>query len=387
MYLRQAPLGEFVLGDPGELVEVYDLTRPAPADLAAMLAEPHETLVEVTVWTGDGREQVAELTDVRSGSITASDDGAPYRRLALTIGWDDALVPRGQAGILHYRTGNEIRVRMGVRHPRVMQPEWTEVGVFGITKTSVDADSASGEQITLACPDRTLRVKRSLLLQPVKVYGGTAPEDLVADILGKRCGGWLPIRSVATDLMMPDMVVGAVGADPWELCEKAAKDGAASLIMDATGAALLRRISEPRWPEVRFWVEDETLDKLSRTLDGEDYRDACIVPWVGQRPVRLNHLYYPDDQPGRRWKMYDGDPTKITSESHARRVAIAELAGAGGQESVSFSTTANPWLELGMVAQAASYRHGLNILGPIRGFTLDLGGGDMTVNMTARRAS
>lgn len=382
MYLGTAPLSQFVLGDVQDVAEVYDLESRPPATLAELLAGPHGTRFRVTLIDRDG-EQVADLTpDVRSGTVTAAAEQAPYRRLSLTMGRRDGLVPRTGSDLLHYRSGNEIKVEMGVHHHRVDRTWWATVGVFGLVDTTISS-SQSGDSVTIACPDRTLRAKRSLVLRPIEVLNGLSVEDTIIKVLGQRCGDWLPIKAARTGLTLPDARVAHVGDDPWEVSEKIAKDGGARLIMDATGAALLRRIEEPRAPDVVYRVEDGKIGELTRTLDGDAYRDAVIVPW-GRR--KLAYLYYPDEQPWRRWTMHDGDQTIIPNEEHARRVAIADLQAAGGQESVSIQVPANPWLELGQVAQVAGYRHGLRIIGPITGFTLNLSGGDMTVQVTARKA-
>ena len=382
MYLGTAPLAQFVLGDVQDVADVYDLESRPPATLAELLADAHGTTFRVTLVDRDG-EQVADLTpDVRSGSVTATAEQAPYRRLSLELGRRDELVPRTGSDLMHYRSGNEIKVEMGIRHYRINRVWWATVGVFGLVDVNVRA-SSSGESLVVSCPDRTLRAKRSLILRPVEVLDGLSVEDTIIKILGQRCGDWLPIKAARTGLTIPDARVAHVGDDPWEVSERIAKDGGARLIMDATGAALIRRIEEPRAPDVVFRVEDGKIGELTRTLDGDAYRDAVIVPW-GTR--KLSYLYYPDEQPWRRWTMHEGDQTIIPTEEHARRVAIADQQAAGGQESASLRVPANPWLELGQVAQVAGHRHGLRIIGPITGFTLDLKGGDMDVQVTARKA-
>lgn len=359
---------------------------PPVFDIIARLPRP--TLDEVLAGSA---ERTARLTLKRDGmdvlalpalawTVSCSRTSASRRSLEASITGLDELIPTVASSVLDPRARLEVWAEMGVSDPRFGQ-WWEPVGVFPITKTSVQV-TAKGASISISGPDRTDSIRRARLTKAVEITQGTSPEEAIATLLAELAD-WLPLRLYLTGLEMPDAIAGQLGGDRWKLAqEDIARAAGADLFLTRLGEVELRRVVDvatagPDW----IWrISDATFTALTRDLDGASMPDGMIVPW-GKRGA---YLIYPDAN-RREYALFDGDPTLITSEAHAIWVASRELLKAGrGQEKVTVTVPADPRVEPGDVVQLEALDYGVRLLGQIDSFSLEATAGTMAVTIADR---
>lgn len=326
------------------------LTAPPPS-LADLLGGSRVDTAVVQVLGGpwDGRVLAFE-----SGTVTVQDSTDLRRRLSLNLVIEDDLAAVRAA--LDPRALVELRVAAGVAdRPGVGARSWSwPLGVFSVV-APVFEDSGQGVRVSLECPDRTVRAKRSLMFDGYKVVAGSNASQVIATILQARCP-WLERSFAATSATLPESIIGKPGADPWAECQEIAKSASCDLLIDASGVAILRRSQSAgtALPVAEWQVPARVMTQMQRSVDGAEMADGVIVQW-GQEQRTI----VPDEY-RRGYRIYDGDASLITTEAQAREAGLAQLARTSGVvERVSGETLADPRLDVGQVVHLTSPDLGL----------------------------
>ena len=350
------------------------LAAPPPS-LADLLGGSRVDTAVVQVIGGpwDGR-----ILAFESGTVSVTDSTDLRRRLSLqlVVEGDLASVRAG----LDPRAFVELRVAAGVAdRPGADSRSWSwPLGVFSVVEP-VFEDTGQGVRVSLECPDRTVRAKRSLMFDGYKVAAGANAGQVIAAILQARCP-WLERSFAATSATLPESIIGKPGADPWAECQEIAKSAGCDLLIDASGVAILRRTQSAgtALPVATWQVPARVMTQMQRSVDGSEMADGVIVQW-GQEQRTI----VPDEY-RRGYRVYDGDASLITTAAQARDAGLAQLARISGVvEKVSGQTLADPRLDAGQVVELTAPDLGLDRIaarlssmsfslgGPLMSFTVD----------------
>jgi hypothetical protein len=190
---------------------------------------------------------------VISGSVTI-DSSQQFRRQTTDLvipATDDLLdlVPANQSSLLA-PNGNEVKLFRGVAYDDGTE-ELCPVGMLAISQNQVD-DSGQGVSMTITAYDRSRKVSRASLTEPLLFSSGASAAEVIATVIHKQCRSWLPERwmNLSTEgqlgaANLPPLYY-KIGDDPWQAMSKLATACGGELYFDASGLLTLRPIPDPK---------------------------------------------------------------------------------------------------------------------------------------------
>lgn len=344
---------------------------------------------------GQSNVLVAENIPIQGGSIKA-DRTASIRRSGSLIIPEKQLVPSFSSTLTPY--GVEIKVRHGIVYPDKTE-ELIPCGVFILDTTSWSEDT--GPIPTIEFFDRSMPMERAQV-GPVLDYSGALPSAVIASLIEYF---WpdLPvdIEVGLDDPINPGGTVYSSG-NHWDIVEQQARKMGAEIYFDVIGNPVVRRLpvfNDTTSTNDAVWDcttgSNGILTKAQRAITREGVYNAIYV--LGAAPsypgaeipyaFAINQIpssptYF--DGPFRRMGIKITDNT-LTTFVDCQRVAnekLAEVTRLG--ESLSFESIPNPAVEPGDIAKI-TYVSGETQVGLVESFTLPLGAGSMSGNISLQK--
>lgn len=386
MYLTQAPLGRFVLGEVSPFKEV-SVTPPIPTEDDIMRAGGC-SLARVFLTVAGKRFTQLE---VLSGSVTVSQGTDVRRVLEAELLFPNDVTPAQVVEMLHPTARVELEVEIGYEN-FFGGKTWFPLGIFSLTSTGMSLHESS-RKVTVHCPDRVAAVKRALLLKGIPIAADTKIPDALAQVFADRVGEWLPLRySSQTRWIFKGITVGGVGEDPWAAAQKICDPMGLEMVMNRAGEAEVRVIMpiEQDAPVAQWDVTDTGfLSELSADVDLSGVADGVIMRWgTGPR----DFMVFPDET-RRSYSVYSGDSTMFSGPNPVNQpelgigaIAVAQLLkGQRGVETVSGQTWADPRVDVDNVIQLRKSDIGFECLGRLSKLSYTLGSPVMSFEVGERR--
>lgn len=303
------------------------------------------------------------------------------------------------------RTRVELRVVLALEGDDGTVHEWPRAIVHA-TDMPVRVSADGGLSLSVQVADRADWVAKRGMDEP---YAGSGSLSLMAHVtaLVARYAPWLPVG----DLTDPgyrsgtDLLIGAVGEDPWEHAVQLAWTAGQRLYIDADGRLSSRPVLAAD-VEVARWVEGEDeclIADMSTSMSDADVCNRLGVPWEELEPEDAPEGWTPrggwewwEDATGPlgtsgplgiRARAYSGDASVIHSPAHARDVAMSHgLAQQGVQLPLDFVVLADPRRQVGDVIRVTRAALGISDeLARIQSLRFQLGSALMSGSMGARR--
>ena len=358
-----------------------DVTVRAPLvqvfpTLDELLAGSRQAFPRVTMHGGIGD---GSQWRVISGEVRVSGTSSPRRSLTAHLLPPEEWSAGQVEAAMHPAGDPELHVSMVVIGH---EGEWVlPLGVFSVLEPQTSDDGSGVAGVSLSIPDRTVRARRSLLFDAVRIEAGTMPDAAVRAVLGGRCP-WLPL-SLAPGLdPLPATVAGGPGADPWKEAEELAAAAGCDLAVDADGVAVMSRVPDPATlrPRASWGITDGVVHSMSRTLDAVDAFDGVITPWGDAGDVEIV-----PDRYRRAYVLYDGDRSLLTTAQAARIAANRHLVTEGGTtEKISGTVWPDYRLDAGDVVTLHHPDLPVGGTAQIESITFPLDGGASAVTLVAR---
>lgn len=312
MYLTEAPLGSFRLGESNP-TQAGPIVLPPPT-LESTLRGVREDFATVTILV-DGKPEL-ELPVLPGGTVTMDDERHPRRTVSLNLAPLTDWIPKDAKALLDPRAGAIIKVTAQVKSPR-SETIWSfPMGTFPVIEPNI-THGREGLEISLASPDLSHRVNNIRTKEPMRIANGTSIEAAIGQVLS-RIAPWLPLNLPATGETLPATDVGGLTENQglWAVCVDWAKSAGFELYVDVNGVAVLR-------PKVKsFEVSQATWDNslsigVDRKLDATEAIDSLRMSYTG------GVLCYPD-VPFGRFADYDGTTDSITTPQQALKALVAQ---------------------------------------------------------------
>lgn len=306
----------------------------AARSLDEVLAGSHRRLVRARL--SGGPQDGADLP-VTAGPMQWEYDAPVRLSGTLTVAaldeWDD--LTAGAA--LHPESGTEILLAAGVVDDEGVKHWWP----YGVVRPVTVAVTTAPDAIEVTCRvlDRGGIVAHARADRPESVASGTG---LLAGILAAltRIAPWLPVDlpldedvQATTDVVLAERA----GDDVWEGCRDVARSLGRLLYVDETGTVVaplvtLPQATDPITVPLTAWQAEIDHERLVHQVAArwEEARPEDAAPdWVpeaGTVTVRdPASLTLPSTVPVVTRK-YGGDESVLTSDTHARAAATAQLA-------------------------------------------------------------
>lgn len=240
--------------------------------------------------------------------------------------------------------------------------EEVPLGVFVMTEVNVK-EGLDGASMEIIGVDRSMRIARSLWVDPVGIVAGTTLSDAVGAVLSNR---WpdveLDLQSTASTV--PALTLGVQGgssSNPWVDVQKIAEAGGLEVYFDNGGVAVLASVNDPssQTPlETYVEGEDAMVLDVSRRLSTDQTHNGVVVTGEGtnvEPPVRAVLFDEDPASPTYRYGAFGERPVFVSSPlvlttADAIAVAGAELSKMkGAEENVEWSQICDPSLDAGDV--------------------------------------
>lgn len=243
--------------------------------------------------------------------------------------------------------------------------EQVPLGVFVLTEVNV-SDGSSGATMDLVGVDRSIRVSKSLWIDPYPISASTNLGDAISLLLSDR---WAEVETdfQSTSQTVPAIVLGlqsgGSGQDPWQDALKLATAGGFDLYFDGDGIAVLMPTPDPsEQTPVEVYEEgpEAMVLDVSRRINTDQTFNGVVVTGEGTNvatPVRVVAFDEDPASPTYRYGAFGERPTfvsspLITSTADGVAVATAQLAKVkGAEENVEWVQIADPSLDAGDVVE------------------------------------
>lgn len=251
------------------------------------------TVVEV-VYQND----VVLASDVIVSGYIGLDSVAIRRELHVTfVDAQGVLTPATTRDLLSPK-GTELRVKRGLYIPSLDDYEYVPLGVFGLVKPEVRANS-DGVKVECKAFDRVDNVRARRFSDPWVVTQGTPVTTAIAAIVASRIPN-IPVKITPSTYTTPEIVFDRLDS-PWDsvrtLCAAAGLvayfDGLGSLVIEPA-------VGRETGIAYSIGTEVATLMNVSRTMDSQETYSGVQV--LGENP----------DQTTFRVEKWDMDPTSPT---------------------------------------------------------------------------
>lgn len=293
------------------------------------------------------------------------------------------LTPKDHGGILT-PYGTEIRPYRGV----VYDDGTTEVaalGVFRLSKSSVDDSTGGSPEISLEGFDRSRTVKRDKFTQPYVIAEGTNLLEAIQDIL-ERTFPDLEYDAITTPLTSTAPRLYDAGDDPWSAVTELASAMGCEIFFDVDGNVVVAPPTDINaLPAPDFsYIEGSgcTMTDLSRVFTDEPGYNGVVLtgesPGDELPPVRAEAWDEEPSSPTYRLGPYGEVPLFVTdqlvkTEEEAEAAAEAHLnAILGFSAELDITATVHPGLDAGDVVEVRRARTGINGLYAVDAFTVPL---------------
>lgn len=294
------------------------------------------------------------------------------------------LTPRDRGGILT-PYGTEIRPYRGVIYDDGTE-EVAPLGVFRLSKSSVDDSTGGSPEISIEGFDRSRTVIRDKFTVPYVIDEGTNILEAIQDILD-RTFTEIQYDAITTELTTTAPRLYDAGDDPWKACTELAAAMGCEIYFDTEGNVVIAPptdINSLPSPEFSY-IEGEgcTMLDLSRVYTDEPGFNGVIVsgesPGDELPPVRGEAWDEDPGSPTYRKGPYGEVPQFITdqlvkTDEEAQAAAEAHLANVlGFSAELNITATVHPGLEAGDVVEVVRARSGVSGLYAVDAFSVPLG--------------
>jgi hypothetical protein len=246
--------------------------------------------------------------------------------------------------------------------------EEVPLGVFVMTEVNVQ-DSINGATMEIQGVDRSIRIAKSLWVDPYPISASTNLATAISLLLSDR---WAEVETDLQDTTqtVPAIVLGlqsgGSGQDPWQDASKLAQAGGFDLYFDGDGIAVLVPTPDPSdQSPVEVYEEGSEAMVLDvrRRINTDQTFNGVVVSGEGTNVTTLVRVVQFDEDPASptyRYGAFGERPTFIssplvTTEADAVAVATAQLSKLkGAEENVEWNQICDPSLDAGDVVQISN---------------------------------
>lgn len=251
------------------------------------------TVIEVTY-----QNDVVLASDVIVSGYISLDNVAIRRELHVTfVDAQGVLTPATTRDLLSPK-GTELRVKRGLYIPSLDDYEYVPLGVFGLVKPEVRANS-DGVKVECKAFDRVDNVRAQRFTAPWVVAKGTLVSQAIADIVASRIPS-VPVKITPTTFTTPEVVFDRLDS-PWDAVRALADAAGLIAYFDGLGSLVIEpRVGRETGLTYSIGSEVATLMNVSRTMDSQETYSGVQV--LGENP----------DQTTFTVEKWDVDPTSPT---------------------------------------------------------------------------
>lgn len=344
----------------------------------------------------------SQYLPVTGGRITVDATAATRRTLDVDVLGRIDLIPNAPHHILDGRAPTmELRAEIGKVDDDLGEQWWVPQGIFRVRSTRIKRDGGGTTELSVSGADRAAR-PRWMLMGGVVIAGGTSLESAIATVLasGRTPVEWEP--NTATGVYLPTCVLGELGDDRLELCQKLAETMGWRLVYDRSGRLVLVKVPliNPTSEPVRTFASAQqtstrldafnpsyesptlitsSLRSVERSLDMGDAADGLVLHFNGEL------LVYPDEfvtYPA----MFEGDTTLFMTRQRAWEAMAAQYArGIGQAEQVQFTAVCDPQVEVDDIVRVIDHSTQTDVTGAVTGLGFVLGENTMEVRLAVQR--
>jgi hypothetical protein len=322
------------------------------------------TFVEVI-----GPNNQAYRLHVNDGNIQADRTADIRRRCTINCVDPDGQITPTSVDSLLTPFGTEIRPYRGVRYAETREIEVVPLGVFRLSKVTVEdvpggtSSSTGGTPgITLEGYDRSRTIQRDKFTSPWVINSGTNVIDAIKAIVARTFDD-LDFDYIDTNVTVPSSLTYDVDSDPWQACNDLATSIGCEIFFNVLGDLVIAPpIDVDALPSPDFdYIENKNCTMLDLQVvysDDPGYNGVVLSadqPDDGSAPIRSVVWDEEPSSPTYHLGPYGEVPmvvtdSVVTTQDDADKAAAALLATLLGYSSqVAITAAVNPAIDCGTV--------------------------------------